>query len=219
MFLGSSPIGEGSEHTMKIEQSIWRWTIALSIAFLLILLNGCGSVREEAKGGDGSSTTAVGGATVVGTNTTLNLTTNRRQIKVGDSALITVTVSCSQAGSGGCILNSAGQLVFAARPTEFQTGNDAPQSELIITSNYSVTAPATLSVVTDSFTLAAGIRGDSTVTPPKAVVPGATALSVVFTVTLTGVNPGSTIFTAQSLNTIATLVIDVVGNAVSVINP
>ncbi|MFQ5716038.1 MAG: hypothetical protein ACE5GQ_02940 [Nitrospinales bacterium] len=204
---------------MKIEQSIWRWTMPLSILFLLILFNGCGSVQEEAKGGDGSSTTAVGGATVVGTNTTINVTTNRRQIKVGDNALITVTVSCSQAGAGGCILNSAGQLVFAALPTEFQTGDGAPQAALVITSNYSVTAPATLSVTTDSFTLAAGIRADSTATPPKPVIPGSTAISIVFTVTLTGVNPGSAIFTAQSLNTIATLVIDVVGNATSVINP
>ena len=64
-------------------------------------------------------------------------------------------------------------------------------------------------------TLATGTRADSTASPPTAVVPGNTASFANFTVTLTGASPGSAVFTAQSLDTIASIVVDVLANTTS----
>jgi len=177
--------------------------------FLMGAVSGCGSVKNEGKGGDGSMTTTVGGTSVVGGDRTINLTTNRNEIAVTDTALITVSITCTSSASADCITNSAGQLVFAAQPTEFQTGNGAPQKATNIIANYSISPAATLSQATDTLTLAAGTRADSTASPPKSVIPGATASEVIFSVTLTGAKTGSALFTAQSLDTIASLIVKV----------
>ena len=201
--------------SMTRKAEILRWFFIISFAAMAGFYYGCGSVSNEGSGGDGSVSTTVGGTTVVGANRTLNLTSNRNTIKVGDQALVTVRVSCSSSASADCIISNAGNLVFAALPTEFQTGDGATQSDLNIIANYATSAESTLSQATDTFTLAAGTRADSTASPPTSVVPGATASVINFTVTLTGASPGSSVFTAQSLDTIASLVVDVLANTTS----
>jgi hypothetical protein len=200
---------------MKRKSEIFRWSIVMMIAALAGFYYGCGSVSNESSGGDGSSSTTVGGTTVVGTNRTLNVTSNRNTIKVGDQALVTIRVSCSSSLSSDCIINSGGNLVFAALPTEFQTSDGATQSDLNIIANYATSAETTISQTTDTFTLAGGTRADSTASPPSSVIPGTTASVINFTVTLTGTSTGSSVFTAQSLDSIASIVVDVLANTTS----
>ncbi len=200
---------------MKQKAEIFRWLLIILLAASAGFYYGCGSASNEANGGDGSISTTVGGTTVVGTNRTLNVTSNRNTIKVGDQALVTVRVSCSSSLSSDCIINSGGNLVFAALPTEFQTADGATQSDVNIITNYATTNEATISQTTDTFTLAAGTRADSTASPPTSVVPGSTASVINFTVTMTGANPGSAVFTAQSLDTIASIIVDVIANTTS----
>lgn len=200
---------------MKRKAEIFRWFFIILLAASAGFYYGCGSVSNESNGGDGSVSTSVGGTTVIGTNRTLNVTSNRNTIKVGDQALVTVRVSCSSSLSSDCIISGAGNLVFAALPTEFQTTDGAAQSDLNIIANYATSAEATLSQATDTLTLAGGTRANSTASPPTSVVPGNTASFVSFTVTLTGASPGSAVFTAQSLDTIASIIVDVLANTTS----
>lgn len=194
---------------MTISPTTRNWGIALLALLMVGVVSGCGSVKEEASGGDGSETSTVGGSTVVGGDRTINITTNRDSISVGDTALITTTVSCTTSASSNCILDSGGSLVFAALPTEFQTGDGAPQAATNITANYSISPAATISATTSTLTLAEGTRADSTASPPASVIPGSTATAVVFTVTLTGAKTGTAIFTAQALDTIGSLLLNV----------
>lgn len=194
---------------MNICRSTRHWGIALLLFFLTGTVFGCGSVSDEATGIDGSAVSTVGGTTVVGGDRTINLTTNRNSIAVGDTALVTLTLSCSTATSLNCIQNSGGELVFAALPTEFQTGDGAPQQATEINVNYSITPAATLSATSSVFTLAAGTRADSTASPATSVIPGNTATEIVFSITLTGARTGTAILTAQALDTIATLLLKV----------
>jgi hypothetical protein len=200
---------------MKLKAEIFRWFLIIPLAASAGFYYGCGSVSNDANGGDGSVSTTVGGTTVVGTNRTLNITSNRNTIKVGDQALVTVRVSCSSSLSSDCITSSGGNLVFAALPTEFQTGDGAAQSDLNIIANFATSGEATISQTTSTLTLATGTRADSTASPPTSVVPGNTSSFVSFTVTMTGASPGSAVFTAQSLDSIASIVVDVLANTVS----
>lgn len=197
---------------MKINKATRHWMAPLFILFLLWLVNGCGSsttVSQVTQDNSISATTASVGTAVVGNNIKVSLSTNRSEINVGDQLLITVSINCNDAG-GDCITNSSGNLVFAAKPTEFQGGNTAPQSALIISANYVITTEATIAPITDSFTLAAGTPADSNASPVVSLAPGETTEKVVFTVTLTGAKKGTAIFSAQSFDTIASLFIDVV---------
>jgi len=200
---------------MKRKAEIFRWLLIVLLAASAGFYYGCGSVSNDANGGDGSVSTTVGGTTVVGTNRTLNVTSNRNSIKIGDQALITIRVSCSSSLSSDCIVSSGGNLVLAALPTEFQTGDGAAQSDLSIIANFATSAEATLSQTTSTLTLATGTRADSTASPPTSVIPGNTTSFASFTVTLTGASPGSAVFTAQSLDTIASIVVDVLANTTS----
>ncbi|GEM_PF-2118351 len=201
---------KGKMVSMKRKSEIFRWLIFILIAASAGFYYGCGSVSNESSGGDGSSSTTVGGSTSVGNNVTLNVTSNRNSMEVGDVALINVRVSCTQqVGNTACVSNTNGDFFFSASPIN---ATDTSQSDFNIIANYTNSGQGTLSQATDTITLAAGTRADATASPPVAVVLGASTSAATFTVSVTGANPGSSVFTAQSFDAIASLVIDVFAN-------
>lgn len=212
---------------MKISQSSRSWGIAVLVFSLMGAVSGCGSVKNEASGVDGSVTTTVGGTIAVGGDRTIKLTTNRNEVKVKDTALITVSLTCTSVDSKDCICATSasnidtnkkdctlssgalGTLVFAARPTEFDTTAASPQKSTSVTANYSISPAATISQNTNTLTLAEGTRAVPSASPPVATIPGETTREVIFSVTLTGAETGSAIFTAQSQDTVASLIVKV----------
>ncbi len=197
---------------MRQKAQIFRWFLIILLAASAGFYYGCGSASNEANGGDGSVSTTVGGTTAVGSSRTLNVASNRNTIKVGDQALINISVSCSQADGSQCFSDTSGNLFFSARPVN---AADSTQADLAIVANFSISGEATLSQSTSTLTLAAGTRENATASPPVAVVTGASASFANFTATITGTSPGSAVFTAQSLDTIASIIIDVIANTTS----
>lgn len=208
---------------MRIEKIIrYRW-IALAIAVLALwAFQGCGSAKQESSGGDGSSSSTVSGSTSSGGIATINVTTNRNSIKVGDTALVEIIVTCSKETAQICIKNSSGTIVFYAQPTEFQTADfSAEQRALDIPISYSTSkefvvgdsSGATAQGGTSTITLSAGTRSSST----ASVGPGQTLQKAVFSLHIRGNSVGSGIFTVQSFDAIASLTIDVFKAATSAI--
>jgi hypothetical protein len=197
---------------MKRKAEIFRWFVIILLAASAGFYYGCGSVSNESNGGDGSVSTTVGGSTSVGTDVTLNVTSNRSSMKVGDLALINVEVSCTaQVGNNTCVTDGT-NFFFSANPIN---SNDTSQADFSIVANYTNSGEGTLSQVTNTLTLGAGTRADATASPPVAVVVGASTSAAFFTVTVTAVSPGSSVFTAQSFDAVASLVIDVFANTTS----
>lgn len=184
---------------MKIFKPRGETFLPIVVLFIIGWLAGCGTVTTESEDANGSTTTTVGGSTSVGASRTLELTTNRDTITVGDQALITVTAT-----------NSDGSI-FQATPA---SSTDRSASDLKIIFNYSITQQAELGEDTDELILLKGTAATDT----TAAVLGESASAVIDTVVLTGKEVGSAIFTAQSLDAIATLVIDVISDNQSAIN-
>lgn len=205
---------------MKVRSKTTLLISALLIAVSLLAYLGCGSAKDAAQSQSGSSSITVGGSSTTGSLVKVALSSNRSTINVGDQAQITVNVSCATTGGisgGACIRNSSGTLVFAASPNEFQTGNDAPQTSLTVNSTYTVSSAGTLSTSSSSLTLAAGTRANSTASPAVSLIPGATSSNIIFSFTLTGAKTGSAIVTASVLDTIASVVVDVISGSSSLI--
>ncbi|MBI5427382.1 MAG: hypothetical protein HZA02_03790 [Nitrospinae bacterium] len=184
-----------------------RRTAALSALLgAFLVLAACGDAVKSSTTGTGSDTITVGGSSVTGEITKIDVSSNRTKIAVGDIALISIQVSCSKV-SGTCPLtDGTGSPIFAAHPI---TTTDTIASKLDIIANFTSSATGTVSKPTDTVTLAAGTAFAGT----TAAVLGGQVKTVTFSVSLTGVKEGSAIFTAQSLNTTATLIIDVFNNS------
>ncbi|MFQ5443291.1 MAG: hypothetical protein ACE5EK_01620 [Nitrospinales bacterium] len=171
---------------MKIIKPSGGKFLPIFVILMFGWLAGCGNVTSESTSTNGSTTTTVGGSTSVGASRTLDLTTNRDTITVGDQALITVTAT-----------NTDG--------SNFQAGTT---SDLKIIFNYAISQQAELGETTDELILKKGTPATAT----TAAIPGESASAIIDTVVITGAEVGSAIFTAQSLDAIATLVIDVISD-------
>ncbi|MBI4382969.1 MAG: hypothetical protein HY579_02910 [Nitrospinae bacterium] len=184
-----------------------RRTAALSALLgSFLVLAACGDAVKSSTTGTGSDTITVGGSSVTGGIVKIDVSSNRTKIAVGDVALITIHISCAQV-SGTCPLtDSTGSPIFAAHPI---TSTDTTAQKLDVIANFTSSAAGTVSKSTDTFTLAAGTAATST----TAAVLGGTVKTITFSISVTGAKEGAAIFTAQSLNTTATLIIDVFNNS------
>lgn len=181
-----------------------RW--AVLAVLIAMFLGGCGNATTSSSTTNGSTASTVGGSSVTGPIVRVDLTTNRTRIAKNDVALVTVKVTCSNV-NGNCPVTSGGQPIFAAHPI---TVTESAASPVTITANYSISSVASISQVTDTFTLPGGTAATYTdgVLTTFAVL-GATASEIDFAVNVTGTNAGAAILTVQVLSTMASIVIDV----------
>jgi len=175
----------------------------LALLSLCLPLTGCGS-SDGAFEGSGSSRTTVSGSTSVGGSRTLNLTANRDSIALGDTVLVNAVLTCSVVDGNQCFGTAAAPF-FSARPASTTDGSEA---DLDLVINYTVSSAGTISQTTSTFKLAKG-KLEDTSTPKIEFRLGASAGFISFPVTLTGVQTGKAIVTAQSLDAVSSIIIDV----------
>lgn len=204
---------------MNIMRMQWKqWGGMVLLAAFFLAGNGCGNARTSSQTNGGSSASTVGGSSVTGDVVKVDLTTNRTKIAKGDAALVAIRITCSQI-SGNCPLtDSEGLPYFAAHPL---TSASTSAASLEIIANYSISVAGSLAGVnsgTQTLTLAAGTPAVYTngVLTTSAILGGATR-SVNFTANVTGVSNGVAILTVQSLNTIASIAIDVTDNTSAIL--